>query len=171
MSAACAGVLPRLEAFDEEFGNAETDSPARVRPNRGFKLSTVIGLALAAGVISALALGWPNGPEVDKATQAPVEKPEAAVQRLTHEVASLKRELRELMEEHQRAAYTIATLQAEQANRALKTWYSDPAALMYGFDTQSEASATPPGRRSVVRARPREVLPREEGAPLSLDPQ
>jgi hypothetical protein len=101
-----------------------------------------------------------------------VEKPEAAVARLTNEVAMLKRALRELTEEHQRAAYTIGALQAEQENRALKTWYSDPAALMHGFDTQSEASATPPARRSVVRARPREVPAREEGAPpLSLDPQ
>jgi hypothetical protein len=171
MSAARAGVLPRLEAFDEEFGQEETDSLAPLRPNTGFKLSTVIGLALAAGVISALALGWPNGPEGDNSTQAAMEKPEAAVARLTHEVASLKRELRELTEEHQRAADTIAALQAEQANRALKTWYSDPAALIYGFDTPSEAIATLPARRSVVRARQREIAPREESAPLSLDPQ
>src|SRR5262249_2257109 len=126
MSAAHAGVLPRLEAFDEEFGNEETDSLAPVRPKTGFKLSTVIGLALAAGVISALALGWPNGPGGDKSSQEAVEKPEAGVQRLAYEVAALKRELRELTEEHQRAVDTIAALQAEGASRALKTWYSDP---------------------------------------------
>jgi hypothetical protein len=172
MSAARAGALPRLEAFDDEFGHEETESLTLVRPNPGFKLSTVIGLALAAGVISALALGWPNGPEGDKSMQAAVEKPEAAVARLTDEVAMLRRELKELTEEHQRAAATIATLQAEQGNRALKTWYSDPAALMHGFDTHSEANAASTVRRSVVRARPREVTPpREEGTPLTLDPQ
>ena len=169
MSATRAGVLPRLEAFDEEFGREEADSAPR--PNTVFKLSTVIGLALAAGVITAVALGWPNGPLTQDATEGAAEKPEAAVQRLTQEVEMLRRELADLTEEHQRAANTIAALQAQQENRAVKTWYSDPVALIYGFDNQFEASATPPVRRSIVRARPRELPPREQGAPLSLDPQ
>ena len=49
--------LPSLDAFDDEFGR-EHDGIVDAPPARsGFRLSTVIGLALAAGVISALALG------------------------------------------------------------------------------------------------------------------
>jgi FtsZ-binding cell division protein ZapB len=169
--AAHAGVLPRLEAFDDEFGGGEAHSIAPARSNAAFKLSTVIGLALAAGAISALALGWPNGPEAAKSTQRAVEKPEAAVERLMGEVEMLKREIRELTEEQQRAAHTIAALQAaEQEQRGFATWYSDLAALTYGFRNQSDASAAVPGRRAAVRSRPREVEQRDETAPLSLDP-
>jgi hypothetical protein len=174
MSAARAGVIPRLDAFDEEFGRDESDSIPPPPPNTGFKLSTVIGLALAAGVISAVALGWPNGPLGDsKTSQGVAEAPEAAVQRLTREVDMLKRDLQELADEHQRATSTIASLQAQQENRRLSTWYSEPAGLIYGFTgQQSEANAAaPPPRRAVVRAKPREVQPREESAPLPLDPQ
>jgi FtsZ-binding cell division protein ZapB len=170
MSAARAGVLPSLDAFDDEFGREETDSAPR--RNTGFKLSTIIGLALAAGLITAVALGWPTGPQTQTATEGAAEKPETALQRLTIEIETLRRELGQLTQEHQRAAETIAALQAEQENRRAATWYSDLGALTYGFANQLEASAAPPPRRAVVRTRPREVLPpREESAPLSLGPQ
>jgi len=67
MSAARSGVLPSLDAFDDEFGREETDSVPR--PNTGFKLSTIIGLALAAGLITAVALGWPTAPQTQTATE------------------------------------------------------------------------------------------------------
>jgi hypothetical protein len=170
--AAHAGVLPRLEAFDDEFefGGEEAHSVAPARSNAAFKLSTVIGLALAAGAISALALGWPNGPEAVKSTQRAVEKPEAAVERLMGEVEILKREIGELIDEQHRAASTIAALQAEQEQRGFATWYSDLAALTYGFRNQSDASAAVTGRRAALRSRPREVEQRDEAAPLSLEP-
>src|SRR5215510_12790261 len=48
--------MPRLDAFDEEF---EQD-PANIlrAERRGLRLLSLVGLALGAGVIGALALAW-----------------------------------------------------------------------------------------------------------------
>ena len=50
--------MPNLDAFDDEFGREHTVVLSEPQRNTGFRLSTIIGLALAAGIISALALGW-----------------------------------------------------------------------------------------------------------------
>src|SRR3954463_7677554 len=107
--------MPKLDAFDDEFGRERPDIVGHPKPNTGFRLSTVIGLALAAGVISALALGWPNtsGPSRSElqsesaAIQNSGEKREnldAAVNRLAREVEALKMENQELRQAQQQAA-------------------------------------------------------------------
>jgi FtsZ-binding cell division protein ZapB len=174
-----ASIMPRLDAFDEEFGRERSDIASDPRPNTGFRLSTLIGLALAAGVISALALGWPNtsGPPRSELQPEPAsapyagEKLEAAIQRLAREVEALKRQNKELRQAQQQATDTIAALQAgEQDNRgSFVSWYSDLAALTYGIASQSE-SATIGRRSAIARPKPREAPRREDGGPISLEP-
>jgi FtsZ-binding cell division protein ZapB len=170
--------MPSLDAFDNEFGRERSDIVGDPRPNTGFRLSTVIGLALAAGVISAFALGWPNmsgtppsEPQPEASAPSAGETPDAAVSRLRHEVEALKKENSELAQAQQQAADTIAALQAgERENRgSFVFWYSDVAGLTYGIATQSEGATT--GRRSATaRPKPREVPRRDDGGPVSLEP-
>src|SRR5262245_64579309 len=48
--------MPRLDVFDEEFGQ----DPATIlrAERRGLRLLSLVGIALGAGVIGALALAW-----------------------------------------------------------------------------------------------------------------
>jgi FtsZ-binding cell division protein ZapB len=172
-----ASIMPSLDAFDEEFGRERSDIVADPPRNTGFRISTLIGLALAAGVISALALGWPNPSGTPRSESElasasyPDEKPDAAISRLSREVEALKQANRELAQAQQRAADTIAALQAgEQDSRsAFPSWYSDLAALTYGIAIQSEGATT--GRRSAIaRPKPREIPRRDDGGPISLEP-
>jgi FtsZ-binding cell division protein ZapB len=174
-----ASVMPNLDAFDEEFGRERSDIVRDPAPNTGFRLSTLIGLALAAGVISALALGWPNMSRAPQSELQPElasgpyagEEPDAAISRLSREVEALKNENRKLAQAQQQAADTIAALQAgAQENRgSFASWHSDLAALTYGIASQSEGATT--GRRSATaRPKPREVPRRDNGGPVSLEP-
>ena len=163
-----ASIMPSLDAFDEEFAHDESeaeDTPPRL--NRGFRFSTLIGLALAAGLITAIALGWPNISGVSD----PAEKPEAIIERLTRELEALKQENKELAEAQQQASESVGSLQAaQQEQRApFTSWYSDVAGLTFGIPTQEGATN---GRRSATaRPRPREVPRRDDAGPISLDPQ
>src|ERR1700736_3884529 len=174
-----ASIMPSLDAFDEEFGRERSDIVGDPPPKRGFRLSTLIGLALAAGVISALALGWPNtsGTPQSELQSEPAsapfagEKPDAAINRLNREIEALKQANRELAQAQQQAADTIAALQTgEQENGgSFASWYSDLAALTYGIASQSEVGTT--GRRSATaRPKPRQAPRRDDGGPISLDP-
>jgi FtsZ-binding cell division protein ZapB len=177
-----SSVMPKLDAFDDEFGRERPDIVGDPKPNTGFRLSTLIGLALAAGVISALALGWPNtsGPSRSELQSESAAIPnsgekrenlDAAVNRLAREVEALKTENKELRQAQQQAANTIAALQGgEQDSRgSFVAWYSDLTALTFGIASQSEGGAT--GRRSAIaRPKPREVLRRDDGGPISLEP-
>lgn len=175
--------MPNLDAFDEEFGQ-DAEIATDPRPNTGFRLPTIIILALAAGAISALALGWPSGsgaPNADAQSDTSAllqsgEKPEAAVRRLAQEVEALKKANEELTAEYQQAAETIASLKAsEQQPTAFVTWYSNLPALTFWVPTRNEtnAAAPPPPRRSATaRPKPREPAPRvDDNVPVTLDPQ
>jgi hypothetical protein len=172
------GTMPGLDAFDDEFGREDGIILSDTKRTSGFRLSTIIGLALAAGIISALALGWPNtsGPLLPKLqTEAASstdegEKLNAAISRLAREVEDLKTENRQLRQAQQEASETIASLQSRQQDNgaAFATWYSDLAPLIYTVPTQSEAVAS--SRRSATaRPKPREAR-RDESGPISLDP-
>ena len=166
-------VMPSLDAFDEEFGRERSDiGPPSKTP---FRLSTVIGLALAAGVISALALGWPNlsGALWPDSEQAFSETPEAAIRRLTREVEELRQSNSELAQAQQQAAVTIAALQAgeQEGSVASAFWYSDVRALTYRNPFQPDAAlAAANGQRSAnARPKPREAQRRDDGGPVSLE--
>ena len=147
--------MPSLDAFDEEFAHDESeaeDTPPRL--NREFRFSTLIGLALAAGLITAIALAWPN---ISGLSNPAYEKPEAIIERLTRELEALKQENKELAEAQQQAAETVSSVQtAQQEQHApFTSWYSDVAGLTFGIPTQEGATN---GRRSATaRPRPREV--------------
>jgi FtsZ-binding cell division protein ZapB len=168
-----ASDMPRLDAFDEEFGREDSD--IEVPPKARFRISTLIGLALAAGVISALALGWPyppGGPR-SESEQASREKPEAAIRRLSSEVEALKQANRELAQAQQQAAETIAALQAGEQERsaAFASWYSDVRALTYRNPFSDAASGSTNGQRSATaRPKPRDASRPDDDGPISLQP-
>ena len=179
-----ADIMPSLDAFDEEFGREPDGIVDDPPPRTGFRLSTVVGLALAAGVISALALGWPMfGPsrsqlQPEQAAPPATEALEAAMNRLSDEVAALRRENKSLRDAQRQATDTIAALQAAEGEGrgSFVAWYTNPAALTYGIAMASDGTTT--GRRSATaRPRPREMAPREglsprrdDGGPISLEP-
>ena len=173
--------MPSLDAFDEEFGREEQDIATDPRPKTGFRLSTIIILALAAGAISALALGWPNSsgaPRSDaqsdiSALLQPGEKPDAAVRRFAREVEALKKQNEDLVQEQQQAAQTIAALKASGQGGTLVTWYSDVTALMWmpvHFDTTAAAPTAPARRSATARPKPRETPRTDDSPPVSIEP-
>jgi FtsZ-binding cell division protein ZapB len=175
MSMTADAAMPNLDAFDEEFGHEDTVVVSAPKRNTGFRLSTIVGLALAAGIISALALGWPttSGTPESKVQSDGVsaryggEKLDAAISRLAREVETLKTENRELRQAQQQAAETISALQSSQ-QVAFVGWYSDLGALTYAVPAQLEAAAN--NRHSATaRSKPREARQDDRG-PVSLEP-
>jgi len=172
-----ASVMPSLDAFDQEFGRDDViDDPSP--PRTVFRLSTVVGLALAAGLVSVLALWGPSllgaarMEQPEQASSPAGEALDAAITRLSSEVAALKRENRDLREAQQQAAETIAALQAGEAEgrSSFAAWYTNPTALTYGIPL---FDGPPPIRRSATaRPKPREAAPprRDDGGPISLEP-
>jgi hypothetical protein len=172
--------MPSLDAFDEEFGPEASDIATDPRPKTGFRLSTVILLALAAGIISAFALGWPNSSGAPRSDQSdisaflqPGEKPAAAVRRLAQELEALKQDNEGLIQSQQQAAETIAALKASEQPATFVTWYSDVPALMFGIPAHNEthaAAPAPPRRSATARPRPRETPRLDDSAPVSIEP-
>jgi hypothetical protein len=171
------GELPRLDAFDQEFGQ----EPVAVL--RGQRRQTrrrlLVGLLLAVGIISVPALAWLNADgrlhseghsgriSLQSATN---EGPNEQVDHLVREVAALRQQVRELTEAHQQATDEIASLKAaEHQSRdpaSLTYWYSDLTALNLGTVNQPKPVAGPPARRSAT-VRPERR--RDNGEPLSLE--
>jgi hypothetical protein len=185
-SALAATGMPRLDAFDEEFGR-EPVAVLRGHRRRGVRFSTVIGAALGAAIITALAWPWMKdgglGSEVRAllpvALSAPHDSATGQVEQLVREVESLKREIADLTEARQQALDRIESLEAaEQSTHEapLAYWYSDPAALRYGLagPTGSNGVASATSRRSPTartegRTEARDARRREGAAPLSLE--
>jgi hypothetical protein len=179
-----AATMPRLEAFDEEFGPDPSTilRPPRRRLGRWFWGLT--GLLLAVGLIGAWALAWPGpdawllGPELQSAPvstrTAAGEGPEEQITRLLREVADLKHEVRELTSAQQQAAETIAAFSAAATDTQGSSahWYSDLAALSFGIVSQQDSGGTEATSRRApaARARANDFRRRENGAPLSLEP-
>jgi hypothetical protein len=176
------GELPRLDAFDQEFGRDHVAVLRGQQRQTGRRL--LAGLLLGLAIISLPALAWlsadgqvhlpvPSGPmALQSATDQGSSEP---VDRLLRDVAALKERVRVLTEAHQRATEKIASLEAaEQETRnpgPLTYWYSDLSALNMGNAGQAKPGVVaPPARRSAT-ARPevRENRKRDNGGePLSL---
>lgn len=176
--------LPRLDAFDEEFGPGPATILREPQHKKRLWSWTLICLVLAGAIVSALALAWPltDSRQGDEVRSASVSAQAATggdgaddqVKRLLREVAVLKHEIRQLTGAQQQAAETIASLQAalQDARAQPAYWYSDLAALTFGFASQPEPGIveTTSRRPTTVRARPGDGRRRESGAPLSLEP-
>jgi TolA-binding protein len=182
--------MPRLDAFDQEFGREPVAIARGHRRKIKLKVWVLICGLLGVGVIGALALGWPNGEGLSRfelQSAAPLvertatrDEADEQIDRLRREVDALKQEISELNEAQRQSGETIAALQsAEQETPAPVPgghWYSIPAALQFGIAAQSQPrAAAPPPRRPAARPEPREPARRDNGgngnggAPLSLE--
>jgi hypothetical protein len=176
--------MPRLDAFDEEFGREPVAILRGQRRKLRLRFSALVVLLLGAGIASALALAWLNTEgwlrfEVQSAPSsqqyASREGSDEQIGRLRREVEALKKEIGELTEAQQQAADTIASLKAgEQEPRdpaASAYWYSDLAALHFGIVSPPRPGVGVPGARRSATARPdfRNARKRDGAAPLSLE--
>ena len=172
--------MPRLDAFDEEFGREPVAILRGQRRKGRLRFSIFVALLLCAGAASALAFAWRNGDaswlrfDVQSAPSLPQlasrEGADDQVVRLRRQVEALTKEIGELTEAQQRATDTIASLRAEQEARepaASAYWYSDLGALNFAIANPRPAGVAPPrSARSEFRTRRRDA---GGGTPLSLE--
>jgi hypothetical protein len=171
--------MPRLDAFDEEFGREPVAILRGQRRKGRLRFSIFVALLLCAGAASALAFAWRNGDswlpfDVQSASLPQLASREGAddqVVRLRRQVEALRKEIGDLTEAQQRATDTIASLRAEQDARepaASAYWYSDLGALNFGIANPRPAGAAPArSARSEFRTRRRDAG--GGGTPLSLE--
>ena len=175
--------MPRLDAFDEEFGREPVAILRGQRRRSRLRLWSVVVFVLAAGIVGALAFAWPT---VDGGLLPHLQLPQLQsmpfstkstggadeqVDRLRREVAALKRDVRELTEAQQQAADTIAALKAaeQEHSGSSVSWYSDPAALNFGIVSQQpQPGVIAPPLRPAATARPK-ARKRDVVTPLSLE--
>jgi hypothetical protein len=138
-----AAEMPRLDAFDQEFGQDPVAIQRGQRRKTRVRLWTLFSVALGVGVISVLALGWSAADrrlrlELQSAVVAPIsprtrEGLNEEIDGLHRQVEALKNEITKLNDAGAQAAHTIAALEAaeqEYHNSAPSAyWYSNPAAL------------------------------------------
>ena len=172
--------MPRLDVFDEEFGE---DAAAVLHARRrriGARLLMLGIVALGLVAIGALAFAWSNadGPlrfELQSAATASKRAQPAAAQeeieRLRGELDALKNDIKELTEAQHHAAHTIATMKAaeEDLRRGVPYWYSNPATLDLAIANQPQwAGVSLPPRRPVTgRSESRGLRKRDGAAPAS----
>jgi cell division protein FtsB len=163
-----AAEMPRLDAFDEEFGQAPVAIQRGQRRKTRVRFWTFFSVALGAGVISVLALAWSAADgrlrlELQSAVVAPIsprtrEGSEEEIDRLRHQVEALKNEITKLKDAREQMAQAIAALKAaEQEPRdpvRSAYWYSDPAALSLGTESEPRRDGVVPLPRRLPTARP-----------------
>jgi hypothetical protein len=179
-----ASELPRLDAFDEEFGREPVAILRGQQRKGGLRFSTFVVLLLGAGIISAMVLAWFNAEEwlhfeVQPAPSSPQlasrEGSDTQIGRLRREIDALKKEIGQLTEAQQQAADTIASLKAagldSRDGASSAYWYSDLAALHYGIASPPRPGTAAPAPPRSATARPefRNSRRRDGGAPLSLE--
>jgi hypothetical protein len=155
--------MPKLDTFDEEFGQ---DPAAVVRRRRSKVVRRLVMLAvvaLCAGTIAALAFAWSSADgqlrlELQSITPSPRtvarEGAEEEIGRLRRRMDEFELEIRELTQARQQADDTIAALQAAQQEARGQVplpvyWYSNPAALHVIIANQPE-----PGGAALPSPRP-----------------
>jgi len=163
-----AAEMPRLDAFDEEFGQDSVAIQRGQRRKTRERFWTFFSVALGVGVISVLALGWSAVDrrlrlELQSAVVAPISPPtreglEEEIDGLRRQVEALKHEITKLKDAREQTAQIIAALRAaEQESRdpvPSTYWYSDPVALSVGIESQPEREGIVPLPRPPPTARP-----------------
>jgi cell division protein FtsB len=163
-----AAEMPRLDAFDEEFGQDPVAIQRAQRRKTRERFWTFFSVALGVGVISVLALGWSAADrrlrlELQSAVVAPIsprtrEGLEEEIDGLRRQVEALKHEITKLKDAREQTAQTIAALRAsEQESRdpvPSTYWYSDTVALSVGIESQPEPEGVVPLPRPPPTARP-----------------
>jgi hypothetical protein len=160
--------MPRLDAFDEEFGQDPVAIQRGQRRKTRVRFWTFFSVALGAGVIGVLALAWSAADgrlrlELQSAVIPPIsqrthEGSDEEIDRLRRQVAALKNEITELKDAQEQAAHTIAALKAarQESRDAAPSayWYSSPAALRFGIESRPEQSGVVPLPRRPPTAPP-----------------
>jgi hypothetical protein len=158
-----AAEVPKLDAFDEEFGQ---DSTTAVRGRRRKIMVAIV--ALCAGAIAALAFAWSSAdgrlrlePQsiTASARTAVHEGAEQEVERLRRRMDELEREVRELRQARRQAALQAAQEEARAQVPSPVDWYSNPAALNPRIANEPEPGsvALPSPRPSTPRRNARDV--------------
>jgi hypothetical protein len=172
--------LPRLEAFDQEFGREPVAILRAHRRRSRLWFWMFFGLLVGAGA-GAFALAWPEAvaalrPDLPSFAPQTATAPSATeqVDRLVREIDELRQEVQELTAAQRQAEETIAALRSAEhatSERELSFWFSDAAALQHGLaQVEPSTTATTVPARGPITARPRTGEARR-GGPLSLDPQ
>jgi hypothetical protein len=163
-----AAEMPKLDAFDEEFGQ-DPVAVAGVRRRKIVRRLVMLGVVvLCAGAIAALAFAWSSADgrlrlELQSIAAPPRtvarEGAEEEIDRLRRRMDELEGEVRELTQARQQADDTIAALEAAEKETHNQPppmhWYSNPAALNPSIAHQSEAGG-------VALPSPRPTTPRRD---------
>jgi hypothetical protein len=176
-----AAEMPRLDAFDEEFGQDPVAVLRAQRRKTRSRLLTLVAVALGAGVIGALALAWPSADgrlrlELQSVATSPRNAdragPDQEIDRLLRQIDALKNDVKELTEAQHQAAYTIAAMKAaEQDLRSHAPppyWYSNPAALNFVSQPPSAGVAPLPRRPPPGRFESRDLRKPDGAGPSSM---
>jgi chorismate mutase len=163
-----AAAMPRLDAFDEEFGQDPVPIQRGQRRKTRVRFWIFFSVALGAGVISVLSLAWSAADgrlrlELKSAVVTPIsartrEGWDEEIDGLRRQVEALKNEITKLKDAREQTAQAIAALKAaEQESRdpvPSAYWYSDPAALSFGTESEPEREAVVPLPRRLPTGRP-----------------
>jgi hypothetical protein len=146
-----AAEMPRLDAFDDEFGLDPLAIQREQQRKTRVRFWTFVGVALGAGVVGAFALAWPTAGgrlrlDLQSAVVTPIspqthEGSDEEIGSLRRQVEALKSRITELEDAKEQAAHTIAALEAEQQSRVSAPsayWYSNPAELGLGIESRPE---------------------------------
>jgi hypothetical protein len=168
-----AAEMPKLDAFDEEFGQDPVAVAGVRRRTIVRRLVMLAIVALCAGAIAALAFAWSsaNG-RLRLGLQSIAPSPrtvaregaEEEIDRLRRRMDKLESEVRELTQARQQADDTIAALQAAEKETRDQLpppmyWYSNPAALNLSIAHHPESGgvALPSPRPTTPRRDARDV--------------
>jgi uncharacterized protein HemX len=172
-----AAEMPKLDAFDEEFGQEPAASARGRRRTIIRRLVMLAVLILGAGAVAALAFAWSSADgrlrlELQSIAPSPRtvarEAADEEIDRPRRRMDELESEVRELTRARQQADETIAALQATEKEMRNQLpppmyWYSNPAALNPSIAHQSEPGgvALPSPRPTTPRRDARDVRGRQ----------
>jgi hypothetical protein len=156
-----AAEMPRLHGFNEEFSPngvaqvGDRETPALIAV--GLSVCIIGGLALASSTVNGgLRLTLGSAPTASRNTER--DGSHELVDSLLLQVKALKGEIQQLREAQQHpTAQAITDIEANQKFRNSVSsvyWYSDPAALSIGIESQPDPLGAVPLPRRPAKARP-----------------
>jgi len=154
--------MPRLDAFDEEFGQDPVAIQRGQRRKTRVRFWTFFSVALGVGIISVLALGWSAADrrlrlELQSAVLAPISP--RTREDLAEEIDGLHRQVEALKKrDHEAQGHagangsnhrTLRSAEQESHDPVPSTyWFSDPVALSVGIFPRPPPTARPALRRA-----------------------
>jgi hypothetical protein len=163
-----AAEMPKLDAFDEEFGQEPGAIARRRRHTIVRRLVMLAVLVIGVGAVAALAFAWSSADgrlrlELQSIAPSPRsaarEAAEEEIDRLRRRMDELESEVRDLTQARQQADETIVALQAAEKETRNQLpppmyWYSNPAALNPSIAHQSgPGGVVPPSSRPTTPRR------------------